>query len=153
MDPLGPGAPFLVAGDELFPPVPADVKSGLIPGQATGEGNHDNPGQVEVEFRGMRGETGQEQDGLTFEKGPDEQGEVPVVFDDMTAVLAQVRQELGPEAVILGNQTVRENGRALCEVMALKRPASPSVKMILKTIPRAIAFVTYGRKKTVWKKP
>ena len=46
--------------------------------------------------------------------------------ESMTAVLAQVRQELGPEAVILGNQTVREDGRALCEVMAaLELPDKP----------------------------
>lgn len=38
--------------------------------------------------------------------------------ESMAAVLAQVRQELGSEAVILGNQTVREDGRCLCEVMA-----------------------------------
>ncbi len=38
--------------------------------------------------------------------------------ENMAAVLSQVRQELGPEAVILGNQTVREEGRCLCEVMA-----------------------------------
>lgn len=38
--------------------------------------------------------------------------------ESMRAVLAQVKQELGPEAVILSNQTVRENGCAVCEVMA-----------------------------------
>lgn len=49
--------------------------------------------------------------------------------ESMTAVLAQVRQELGPEAVILGNQTVREDGRALCEVMAaLEQPDRPMPK-------------------------
>ena len=43
--------------------------------------------------------------------------------ESMQAVLAQVRQELGPEAVILGSQTVRENGIALCELMAaLEQP-------------------------------
>lgn len=43
--------------------------------------------------------------------------------ESMQAVLAQVRQELGPEAVILGSQTVRENGTALCELMAaLEQP-------------------------------
>ncbi len=46
--------------------------------------------------------------------------------ESMRAVLAQVRQELGPEAVILGNQTVREDGRSLCEVMAaLEQPDRP----------------------------
>lgn len=43
--------------------------------------------------------------------------------ESMQDVLAQVRQELGPEAVILGSQTVRENGCALCELMAaLEQP-------------------------------
>jgi flagellar biosynthesis protein FlhF len=46
--------------------------------------------------------------------------------ESMQAVLAQVRQELGPEAVILGSQTIRENGTALCELMAaLEQPATP----------------------------
>lgn len=46
--------------------------------------------------------------------------------ESMRAVLAKVRQELGPEAVILGNQTVREEGRTLCEVMAaLEQPDGP----------------------------
>lgn len=45
--------------------------------------------------------------------------------ENMAAVLSQVRQELGSEAVILGNQTVREDGRCLCEVMAaLEQPAA-----------------------------
>ena len=45
---------------------------------------------------------------------------------NMAAVLAQVRQDLGPEAVILGNQTIREDGETLCEVMAaLDQTASP----------------------------
>jgi flagellar biosynthesis protein FlhF len=46
--------------------------------------------------------------------------------ENMAAVLSQVRQELGSEAVILGNQTVREDGRCLCEVMAaLEQPSEP----------------------------
>ena len=49
--------------------------------------------------------------------------------ENMAAVLSQVRQELGPEAVILGNQTVREDGRSLCEVMAaLEQPDQPLEK-------------------------
>ena len=38
--------------------------------------------------------------------------------ENMAAALSQIRQELGKEAVILGTQTVREDGRSLCEVMA-----------------------------------
>ncbi|MHC1789260.1 flagellar biosynthesis protein FlhF [Solidesulfovibrio sp.] len=38
--------------------------------------------------------------------------------ENMAAALSQIRQELGKEAVILGSQTVREDGRSLCEVMA-----------------------------------
>ena len=46
--------------------------------------------------------------------------------ESITAVLAQVRQELGPEAVILSNQTIREEGASLCEVMAaLEQPTPP----------------------------
>jgi len=45
--------------------------------------------------------------------------------ESMRAVLAQVRQALGPEAVILGNQTVRENGCSLCEVMAAVEQPDP----------------------------
>jgi len=37
---------------------------------------------------------------------------------NMGAVLSQVKSEMGSEAVILSNQTVRENGEQLCEVMA-----------------------------------
>lgn len=49
----------------------------------------------------------------------------------MGAVLAQVKQELGLDAVILGNQTVRENGCSMCEVMAAldqpdATPAAPA---------------------------
>ncbi|WP_428569570.1 MAG: flagellar biosynthesis protein FlhF [Solidesulfovibrio sp. DCME] len=41
----------------------------------------------------------------------------------MADCLSQVRQELGKEAVILGSQSVREDGRTLCEVMAaLEQP-------------------------------
>lgn len=52
--------------------------------------------------------------------------------ESMQAVLAQVRQELGPEAVILGSQTVRENGTSQCELMAAleqdagQAPAAPA---------------------------
>lgn len=46
--------------------------------------------------------------------------------ETMAAALAQVRQELGPEAVILGNQTVRDESGCLCEVMAaLDEPGKP----------------------------
>lgn len=46
--------------------------------------------------------------------------------ESMAAALSQVRQELGSEAVILGSQTVREDGRSLCEVMAaLEQPSEP----------------------------
>lgn len=38
--------------------------------------------------------------------------------DNAKAVLAQIKKELGPEAVILSNQTKRENGTAVCEIMA-----------------------------------
>jgi flagellar biosynthesis protein FlhF len=37
---------------------------------------------------------------------------------NMGAVLSQVKCEMGSEAVILSNQTVRENGEQVCEVMA-----------------------------------
>jgi flagellar biosynthesis protein FlhF len=47
--------------------------------------------------------------------------------ENMAAVLAQVRQELGSEAVILGNQTVREDGRCLCEVMAALEHPMPAI--------------------------
>ncbi|MHC1710657.1 MAG: flagellar biosynthesis protein FlhF [Solidesulfovibrio sp.] len=46
--------------------------------------------------------------------------------ENMAAVLAQIRQELGSEAVILGNQTVREEGRCLCEVMAALEHPMPA---------------------------
>ncbi|KHK04377.1 hypothetical protein [Desulfovibrio sp. TomC] len=46
--------------------------------------------------------------------------------ENMAAALSQIRQELGKEAVILGSQTVREDGRSLCEVMAaLEHPGQP----------------------------
>ncbi|WP_300158495.1 flagellar biosynthesis protein FlhF [Solidesulfovibrio sp.] len=46
--------------------------------------------------------------------------------ESMAACLGQIRQELGKEAVILGSQSVREDGRSLCEVMAaLEQPDSP----------------------------
>lgn len=38
--------------------------------------------------------------------------------ENMAAALSQIRQELGKDAVILGTQTVREDGRSLCEIMA-----------------------------------
>jgi len=46
----------------------------------------------------------------------------------MAAVLAQVRQDLGPEAVILGNQTIREDGETLCEVMAALDETAPPLQ-------------------------
>jgi flagellar biosynthesis protein FlhF len=36
----------------------------------------------------------------------------------MARVLARIKSEMGPDAVILSNQTVRENGQCLCEIMA-----------------------------------
>lgn len=46
--------------------------------------------------------------------------------ESMATVLRQVRQELGKEAVILGSQSVREDGCTLCEVMAaLEQPETP----------------------------
>jgi len=46
--------------------------------------------------------------------------------ESMAACLGQIRQELGKEAVILGSQSVREDGRSLCEVMAaLEQPEAP----------------------------
>jgi flagellar biosynthesis protein FlhF len=39
---------------------------------------------------------------------------------DMQAALAQVKAELGVDAVILSTQTVREDGQAMCEVMAAR---------------------------------
>ncbi|OLN28043.1 Flagellar biosynthesis protein FlhF [Desulfovibrio sp. DV] len=48
--------------------------------------------------------------------------------ENMAAALSQIRQELGKEAVILGSQTVREDGRSLCEVMAaLEHPGQSLV--------------------------
>lgn len=38
--------------------------------------------------------------------------------ENMAAALAMIRQELGKDAVILGTQSVREDGKTLCEVMA-----------------------------------
>lgn len=37
-------------------------------------------------------------------------------------VIAQIKKELGPDAVILSNQTKRENGKAVCEIMAAVEP-------------------------------
>jgi flagellar biosynthesis protein FlhF len=46
--------------------------------------------------------------------------------ENMAAALSQIRQELGKDAVILGTQSVREDGKTLCEVMAaLEHPAAP----------------------------
>lgn len=39
-----------------------------------------------------------------------------------TQVMAQIKRELGPEAVILSNQTRRENGKVMCEIMAAVEP-------------------------------
>ncbi|MBF0480691.1 MAG: flagellar biosynthesis protein FlhF [Desulfovibrionaceae bacterium] len=39
---------------------------------------------------------------------------------DMQAALAQVKADLGVDAVILSTQTVREDGKAMCEVMAAR---------------------------------
>ena len=48
--------------------------------------------------------------------------------ENMAAALSQIRQELGKEAVILGSQTVREDGRTLCEVMAaLEHPGQQTL--------------------------
>lgn len=48
--------------------------------------------------------------------------------ESMAACLSQVRQELGKEAVILGSQSVREDGRSLCEVMAaLEQAETPAL--------------------------
>jgi flagellar biosynthesis protein FlhF len=38
------------------------------------------------------------------------------------AVMAAIKKELGPEAVILSNQTRRENGKTVCEIMAAVEP-------------------------------
>jgi len=38
-------------------------------------------------------------------------------------VMAQIKKELGPDAVILSNQTRREDGRQICEIMAAVEPA------------------------------
>jgi flagellar biosynthesis protein FlhF len=37
---------------------------------------------------------------------------------NMARILARIKSEMGPDAVILSNQTVRENGQCLCEIMA-----------------------------------
>lgn len=37
-------------------------------------------------------------------------------------VMAQIKKELGPEAVILSNQTKREDGKSICEIMAAVEP-------------------------------
>jgi flagellar biosynthesis protein FlhF len=39
-----------------------------------------------------------------------------------TQVMAQIKRELGPEAVILSNQTRREDGTTICEIMAAVEP-------------------------------
>lgn len=39
-----------------------------------------------------------------------------------TAVMAQIKRELGPEAVILSNQTKRVDGKSICEIMAAVEP-------------------------------
>ncbi len=37
---------------------------------------------------------------------------------NMARILARIKSEMGPDAVILSTQTVRENGQCLCEIMA-----------------------------------
>jgi flagellar biosynthesis protein FlhF len=37
---------------------------------------------------------------------------------NVAQVMAQIKKELGPEAVILSNQTKREDGKTICEIMA-----------------------------------
>ena len=44
-------------------------------------------------------------------------------------VFAQVKAELGEDAVILGNRTLTENGVKVCEVMAAVEPVSPESDM------------------------
>lgn len=41
-------------------------------------------------------------------------------------VLDQIREELGPDAVILSTQTISDNGRSRCEIMAALEPAKGS---------------------------
>ncbi|WP_027184752.1 hypothetical protein [Desulfovibrio inopinatus] len=46
---------------------------------------------------------------------------------DAKAVLSRIKSELGPEAVILSNQTVVQDGQNICEIMAaLDTPAQPA---------------------------
>ena len=48
---------------------------------------------------------------------------------DMQAVLGLVKAEMGPEAVILSNQTINESGERQCEIMAaLESEAAPTKK-------------------------
>jgi len=60
---------------------------------------------------------------------------------NMARVLARVKSEMGPDAVILSTQTVRENGQCLCEIMAAVEtddtipPAAARDKVV--TIPKA----------------
>lgn len=42
--------------------------------------------------------------------------------DNAAQVMARIKKELGPEAVILSNQTRKENGRTICEIMAAVEP-------------------------------
>ena len=66
--------------------------------------------------------------------------------ENMAAALSQVRQELGKDAVILGTQTVREDGRAMCEVMAaLEHPGqTPPSRPAARTAGAPAAQTTAG---------
>jgi len=97
MDPFGPGPPFLTAGHELLAPVASHEKGRLVPGQTPGESRYDDPGQVEMKLRRMRGEAGQEQNGLTLEKGADKKRDVAILLDD-------VLEKLDGHASILGGR-------------------------------------------------
>ena len=51
--------------------------------------------------------------------------------ENAKAVLAQIKKELGGEAVILSNQTKRENGRSICEIMAaVEEDTMPSSRQV-----------------------
>lgn len=60
---------------------------------------------------------------------------------NMARILARIKSEMGPDAVILSNQTVRENGHSLCEIMAAvesgdtAQPVSAQDKVV--TMPQA----------------
>jgi flagellar biosynthesis protein FlhF len=70
----------------------------------------------------------------------------------MARVLARVKSEMGPDAVILSTQTVRENGQCLCEIMAAVEtddaasPATGRDKVV--TIPTAAAKAPAPKSRT-----